>query len=149
MALLTKGMWVVVADGEKAVILENRGDTRKPDLHQVERIDAGEVIMNSDRPGRVHESIGESRSSMDTPDFGRLNAEKLVDDLLENLGKRAAKGEFQQIVIAAPPQVLGAIRDGMGDALRRHVVCEMDKTLTKHPLAKIAEIVADELSQAE
>lgn len=149
MAMLTKGMWVVVADSEKAMILENKGDTRKPDLHQIERMEAGEIIVNSDRPGRVHESMQNKRSAMDTPDFGRLNAEAMVADLVAWLEKQATKGAFQKMVLVAPPQVLGAIRDEMNDALRGRVVAEMDKTLTKHPLPKIAELVAEELGSGE
>lgn len=148
MAMLTKGMWVVVADAEKAMILQNNGDTRNPDLHQLERIEAAEVIINSDRPGRVHESTTNKRSAMETPDFDRLNAEAMVGDLMDLLSRKAAKGAFSQMVVVAPPQVLGAIRDKMPEALRPMVVAELDKTLTRHPLAKIATIVAEDLGKS-
>lgn len=147
MAFLTKGSWVIVADSEKAMVLENTGDTARPDLRQINRKEAGEVVMNSDRPGRVQESMTTSRSAMETPDFARLNAEAMVADLIDELDRKAARGKVPQIVIVAPPQVLGAIRDKMGEHLRACVVAEIDKTLTKHPTAKIAEIVAEELGR--
>lgn len=142
MAMLTKGLWVIVADSEKAMILSNQGDTKRPDLREIDRLTAPAVVMNSDRPGRVHESMGSRQSSLEVPDFERLNAEKMVVDLLALLGQKAASGAFSQMVIAAPPQVLGAIRDRMPDALRGRVLAELDKTLTKHSMAGIAEIVA-------
>ena len=58
------------------------------------------------------------------------------------LALSAGIADDSQMVIAAPPQVLGAIRDRMPDALRGRVLAELDKTLTKHSMAGIAEIVA-------
>lgn len=147
MKRLTKGLWVVVADSEKVMILENTGDAQEPVLHEIDRMEAAAVVMNSDRPGRVHESMQNKRSAHETPDFERLNAEAMVADLMIWLEKQATNGAFEQMVLVAPPQVLGAMRDKMDHGLRARVVAEMDKTLTKHPLAKIAELVGVELAR--
>ncbi|MBK5946126.1 hypothetical protein CCR83_06595 [Rhodobacter veldkampii DSM 11550] len=146
--LLAKGAWVVVADGEKALILENTGDLRQPQLRLIEREEADTEMPGADTapPGRVFESMaGGRRSAMDQPDYGRLVGERFAADLVEMLTRRARAGEFDKLVLVAPPQVLGALRDEMDDALRAVVVAELPKTLTKHPVAKIAEVVAAEL----
>ncbi|TIP68158.1 MAG: host attachment protein, partial [Mesorhizobium sp.] len=36
---LKRGLWIVVADGEKALFLENRGDTQYPDLQVVQEME--------------------------------------------------------------------------------------------------------------
>lgn len=147
MAMLTKGTWVVVADSERAMVLENAGDTRKPDLRQVDRLEAVEVAEASDRPGRMNDNGPGQKSAMEQPDFGRLSADGLAADVVAYLVKKAAMGSFERLVLVAPPQVLGAIRGCMDDALRARVSAELPKTLTGHPLAKIGELVAEALAK--
>ncbi|MFP1644981.1 baeRF12 domain-containing protein [Pontitalea aquivivens] len=145
--LLPKGAWVVVADGEKALVLENTGVPGAPRLAMIARDEADPVIIASDRPGRVHEAAqGEARrSAMEMPDYARLTAERFAGDLVDMLRDRLRRGKFDKVVLVAPPQVLGALRDEMDEGLARHVLAEVHKTLTNHPVPKIAEIVAAEL----
>ena len=52
---LKHGLWVVVADGEKALFLENDGDTQYPDLQVVQEMEQENPAtreQGSDRPGR-------------------------------------------------------------------------------------------------
>lgn len=143
--LLAKGTWVVVADGEKALVLENTGGAGAPKLSLIKRDEADEVVTATDRPGRRMDDGPGQRSALEQPDYARLNAERFAADLIEMLARRARNGRFQKLILCAPPQVLGALRDEMDDALRACVVAEIDKTLTRHPVAKIANIVAEEI----
>lgn len=146
MALLTKGTWVVVADSEKAIIFENHGEAHKPDLRQIEQLETAAFAIASDRPGRMADKGPEQRSALEQPDFARLAAEGMVRDLVGVLDKRMTAGDFKDLVIAASPQVLGAIRDAMEPGLRAHVVLELPKTLIKHPVAKIGALIAEGLA---
>jgi protein required for attachment to host cells len=143
--LLAKGTWVVVADGEKALLLENTGGAAAPRLSLIARDEAEEVVTASDRPGRMADDGPGQRSALEQPDYARLTAERFAADLVRTLARRARAGRFQKLVLCAPPQVLGALRDEMDDPLRACVVAEIDKTLTRHPVAKIATIVAEEI----
>lgn len=143
--LLPKGAWVVVADGEKAMILENKGTPAAPKLAVIARDEADPVVGASDRPGRMMDDGPGQRSALEQPDYARLNAERFATDLVEMLDRRARRGRFEKLVLVAPPQVLGALRDEMDDALRGLVVAEIDKTLTNHPIPKMAEIIAAEI----
>lgn len=146
--LLAKGAWVVVADGEKALILENIGDLKRAELRLIERSEADLVIPGADtyQPGRVHDSgPGVRISALEQPDYARLAGERFAAELVVMLAKAAKAGRFERLVLAAPPQVLGALRDAMGADLRARVVAELPKTLTKHPVAKIAELIAAEI----
>lgn len=147
--LFANGVWVVVADGEKALVLENTGGPGAPKLAMIARDEADPVIIASDRPGRVHEAAqGEARrSSMEVPDYARLTADRFAADLAAMLLDRRRRGKFDKVVLVAPPQVLGALREEMDETLTPHVLAEIHKTLTNHPLPKVAEIVEAELDK--
>lgn len=145
MALLTKGTWIVVADEERAIFLENTGDTRDPKLSVIARMEAEPVAERSDRPGRMADNGPGQKSAMEQPDYDRIQGARLAADLVASLTKRLSKGAFDRLVVAAPPQVLGAIRDEMDDALRATILAQISKTLTKHPLPKLAEVVVAEI----
>lgn len=147
MAMLAKGAWVVVADSERAMVLENTGDTRVPDLHQVHRLEAAPILNAAHLAEPVFDQGRDQRAPAPPPDRLRNAAEVMTADLVAYLVRKAAKGRFERLVLVAPPQVLGAIRDAMDAGLRARVMAELPKTLTKHPLAKIAELVAEALNK--
>ncbi|WP_372840380.1 host attachment protein [Phaeovulum sp.] len=146
--LLAKGAWVVVADGEKALVLENIGGPKRAELRLLERDEADLEIPGAAnyQPGKVHESgPGMRRSALEMPDYARLAGERFAAELVAMLTKAARAERFSRLVLAAPPQVLGALRDAMSADLRARVVAELPKTLTKHPVPKIAELIAAEI----
>ncbi|MBW6505648.1 MAG: host attachment family protein [Rhodobacteraceae bacterium] len=146
--LLAKGAWVVVADGEKALVLENIGDLRAPQLRLIRRDEADLEIPGADTypPGRVYESgPGIRVSALEQPDYARIAGERFAVELVASLAKAAKAGRFTRLVLAAPPQVLGALRAAMSAELGATVVAEVAKTLTNHPVAKIAEVIAAEI----
>ena len=148
--LLSKGAWVVVADGEKALVLENIGMPKKPELRLLDREEADLDIPGAatEPPGRVYESSGGTRvSALEQPDYGRLAADRFAAELVKMLAGAAAEERFEQLVLAAPPQVMGALREAMSPEVRARVVLELPKTLTRHPVAKITELVAAELGK--
>ncbi|MBW0157413.1 host attachment protein [Sedimentimonas flavescens] len=143
--LLSKGIWVVVADSEKALVLRNEGTGREPRLAFVRREEAPEVIVASDAPGRRADVGQGQRSAMEVPDYSRLNAETFMADLADDLARAQRRGAFDKLILVAPPQVLGALRAALSEGLAAHVVAEIDKTLTKHPLPEIGKIVASDI----
>ncbi|TIX03020.1 MAG: host attachment protein, partial [Mesorhizobium sp.] len=55
---LKHGLWIVVADGEKALFLRNEGNTRNPDLQVVQEMEQENPAtreQGSDRPGRYND----------------------------------------------------------------------------------------------
>lgn len=144
MALLTKGIWVVVMDQEGALIIENGGTVDAPSLHEVERIEGEPLAPYSDRPGRMFDSAKDQRSAMEQPDLARLAAERLAAKVVEHLRRVAGT---RPLVIAAPPQLLGAVRtelDRQGaftGPSGLNLLCTLDKTLTGTPLQKLPPIL--------
>ena len=69
---IRQGDWVVVCDGKKALILENAGDEKFPNLKTREvheQPDAKTHEQGTDAPGRSINSIDSRRSAMEQTDW--------------------------------------------------------------------------------
>ena len=133
-------MWVVVLDGANALFLVNEGNALEPNLRVLRRYDAPNPKsheMGRDHPGRVHESTGQHRSSVEIPDPHQKAEDSFVTGLAQELEKEAASGAFEHIVIAAPPVALGVLRKAIGPELQRRITKEIAADYTKHTLPAI------------
>ena len=63
-------------------------------------------------------------------------------DFAARLNKAASAGAFDRIVVIAPPQTLGELRAHYGAEMKKRLLAEIDRDLTKHPLADIETQVA-------
>ena len=146
MALLAKGTWVVLLDGEKALICENTGTTRAPRLRLHAKM-AQELEpqreLATDRPGRMPDTGRNQRSAMEATDFNRQAKERFAAEVAERVNRLADRAEIARLVIAAPPQLLSVLRDGLNGGVRGRVIAELPKTLTQHPLSALGGKVAD------
>jgi protein required for attachment to host cells len=134
---LKHGLWVVVADGEKALFLRNEGDAKFPNLevvHEMEQENPPTREQGTDKPGRYSEG---PRSAIEDTDWHRLGKERFADDIAERLYKLAHRGEFKDVVLIAPPQVLGEIRQKLHKEVSEKVQTEIPKTLTNHTIFEI------------
>ena len=71
-AKLKHGIWVVVADGEKALFLENKGDGLYPDFVVVQEFaeeNPPAREQGSDRPGRFNDGPSPHRSAVADTDW--------------------------------------------------------------------------------
>jgi protein required for attachment to host cells len=142
--MLKKGDLVVIADGEKALLLVNEGDEKFPNL-QVHRQLAQENPPNreqmSDRQGRARDSVGSHRSAVEEADWHRIEKERFAHDLADRIYKMAHRGDFGNLVVAAPPLVLGALRKEFHKEVNDRLIGEISKTLTNHPVDVIEKMV--------
>ncbi|MEY4981758.1 MAG: hypothetical protein RIR62_24 [Pseudomonadota bacterium] len=144
MALLAKGMLAVLMDQDRAILFENVGTVDDPALHEVGRIEAEPIAPYSDRPGRVFDAAKHQRSAMELPDPDRIAGARLAADVVAHL-KRHAGG--RALLIAAPPQLLGAVRaelerqGALSGPAPLKLLCTLDKTLTGKPPAKLPAIL--------
>lgn len=148
MSLLCRGCWVVVADATGAMILENVGTVPEPDLRLIDRLDAPVMPEAADRPGRRADHGPNQRSAMEVTDRSRLSQMALAAMIVARLSRELSRGRFQRLAIVAPPQLLGALRDRMDEDLARRCVLTLPKTLTGHTLGRIADTVAQAMSEA-
>lgn len=150
MTILTKDTWVLVADSEKALFLRNETDGKDPFLTVVrkktqENPPTGEQAAN--RPGRMSDGPSRHRSAMDDTDWHDLTKDRFAADLADMLYQRAHKEEFERLVLVADPTTLGSLRKALHKEVSDIVVAEVPKTLTKHPLHEVEDIVKTELAK--
>lgn len=148
MTQLTQGTWVLVADSEKALFLENVTDAENPFLvvtgkRRQENPSSREQGAN--RPGRMADVGPGQRSALDDTDWHELAKERFAHDLAGMLYEKAHRGEFGRIVLACSPKVLGALRKTIHPEVAEIVVAEVPKQLTNHPVDEIERIVKAEL----
>ncbi|WP_227285972.1 host attachment family protein [Boseongicola sp. H5] len=147
---LTNGTWVLVADGEKALLCENIGDADHP-LLEVRREDHQENPPNRDqgahKPGRFNDGPSVHRSAVEDTDWHRLAQDRFAQDLSEMLYKRAHRHRFERLIIVAAPRILGELRGQIHKEVASRVIAELPMTLTNHPLDEVATRISARLSE--
>lgn len=138
---------VLVADGKKFLMLRNVGDFREPVL----RFEGGGQQENpatrdqgTDQPGRAFGSSGTMRSAIEQTDFHQLEKDQFAAQAAELLGKLERSGDFEELIVVAPPHTLADLRKHFSKAVSSRIVAEIDKDLTKHPVNEIAAILLRE-----
>lgn len=142
--ILKHGLWVVVADGEKALFLKNEGDAKFPDfqvVHEMEQENRPTREQGVERSGRHSDGPSAHKSAFQETDWHRLNKERFADDIAERLYKLAHAGTFDRLVIVAPPQVLGEMRRKLHKEVADKVVAEIPKTITNQPVWDIEKML--------
>jgi len=143
---LTAGTWVLVADSEKALLLENIGDAERPLLElrrESHQDNPATSAQGTDRPGRKSDSGPGQRSAMEETDWHRLAQDRFAEDLADILYRRVQRHGIDRLIVVAGPQVLGALRPALHKEVTSKVVAEIGKDLTHQPLDAIAEQVRD------
>jgi protein required for attachment to host cells len=132
--------WVVVCDGAKALVLENTGDAKFPNLKTVEVFEQKVLAtheIGSDAPGRSHSSLGHGRSSVEQTDWHDQAERAFLAQLVKHLDAALAAGKVKSLIVVAPPRALGMLRPAYTHALRAAVRTELDKDFVKLPIYQI------------
>jgi len=135
--LIHQGEWVVVCDGAKALLLENIGDSKFPNLKTLEVLEQKHLAtheIGTDAPGRSHSSLGHGRSSVEQTDWHDQAERDFLVQLAKHLDATIAAGKVKSLIIVAPPRALGMIRAAYPHALKAAVRVEIDKDLVKQPV---------------
>lgn len=141
---LEHGIWVLVADGEKALFLRNKGDAEYPHLEVVREVaheNPSSREQGADKPGRYYDGGNVHRSGFEETDWHRIEKERFADEIGDRLYKMAHRGDFNRIVLVAPPLILGEMRKQLHKEVESRVAGEVAKTLTNHPLDEIEKIL--------
>lgn len=127
---------LAIADGEHARFVQ-------PDeaniLRTISSIDSASAHLRTrdigaDRPGRAFES-GASAHHAVAPrhDLHSMEKEKFARLVAEWIDDRAMAGEFDELLLIAPPRVLQEIRDALSAASLAKLVGTIEKDLVKTP----------------
>lgn len=128
--------WVMVGDGEKALFFRNAGDATYPNLEVLgvmEQDNPKTSEQGADRPGRAFASHGTHRSAMQETNWHKLENHRFAKDIADALYAAAHRGDYSQLVIAAPPMIMGDLRKAMHKEVTDRIVAEVSKDLTNMP----------------
>lgn len=128
--------YVVICDGHKALVLCNVGFQLNPDL-QVRLAFEDEPNpptheQGTDRPVRVR--LGGRRSAIEQTDWHARAERRFAGEVAIAL---EALESVLALVVVAPARTLAALRLALSERLRRAVIAEVDKDLTKHTVGEI------------
>jgi protein required for attachment to host cells len=137
--------FVFVGDGQKALILRNEGDAqllnlkteqvftdRNPPTHE----------QGTDRPGRSFSSVGAGRSSVQQTDWHKLEEHRFAHEVVAILEKVVRERGVEALVVVAPPRALADLRKSFHPDVKRKIIAEIDKDLTKFPIDQIEKHLA-------
>ena len=129
--------WVLLASGARARIVENRGIGKGAAavdgmVFDADAKKAGDIL--ADRPGRVFDSSGAGRHSMEyASDPTRELEKQFASSLCTVLAKKRAAKKFDRLILVAAPRTLGDLRASMSADLKDVVHAEVTKDLTHVP----------------
>jgi protein required for attachment to host cells len=135
------GEWVVVCDGAKALVLENAGDAKFPNLKTLEVFEQKNLAtheLGAEAPGRAFSPAGHgARSSVEQTDWHDQAERDFLVHLVKHLDSALAAGKTKSLIVVAPPRALGMLRPAYSHALKSAVRAELDKDFVKLPVDKI------------
>src|SRR5215218_3373410 len=143
---------VLVADGTKVLFLRNHGDENQIDLRTEahdEREDRKDRELRTDAPGtaatRFSSGGGDTfRPAMEETDFHQQDEDRWVQNAGEELNKRALRGDFDALVIVAPPKALGVIRKELHKEVEKRIICTINKEMSGRTVPDIEALLQNE-----
>ena len=133
--------FVFVGDGRKALFLRNAGDERFPNL-KTERVFVDDNPptheQGTDRPGRAFKRAGTNlRSGVETTDWHDLEEHRFAQRVATAMEHLVRERNVKALVVVAPPRTLADLRHAFGTDVKKRIIAEIDKDLTKHPIHEI------------
>lgn len=142
--------FVFVGDGRKALFLRNHGDEKFPQF-KVERVLEHEERptreQGADHPGRgfasgggpVHAAtgVGGRRSAMQQTDWHELAERQFAREVAAALETAVRSQRIAALVVVAPPRTLAELRTAFHHDVKKKIIAEIHKDLTKHPVGEI------------
>lgn len=159
--------WLVVADGEHAVIYVRRRQERivplrnKQDATHQHYTQASDWKLDPVRElkaepeahfelqqdnGDVFDSAGQGRhGTAPKESLQEYRSRRLMENLAEMLNEAFAQHEFTRLVITAPPKLLGELRQQLDTQVRGAVLAELPKNLGHESTRALVEVMNEAL----
>ena len=88
------------------------------------------------RAVHIPRSVRADRASRQT-DWHDLEEHKFAHDVAAALEKMVRERKVEALVVVAPPRALADLRKAFHDDVKKKIVAEIDKDLTRHPIYDI------------
>ncbi len=132
-----KKTWVVVAESSRARIFQ--AESRLKPMKEIEGLAHPEsrarvLDINADNAGRAFDSAGQGRHAMENEvDPKKHEAEMFAKQIADHLDKARAKGEFEALIVIAPPEFLGLLRKHVNPVTTKTMAKAVSKNLVREP----------------
>lgn len=159
--------WLVVADGEAATIyVRERAERRVPLRAKQEatrehftatvewqlrplrtaRAESLEAYDTQRHAGRSFEGAGQHRHHAgEVVPLQQQLARRFMDELAEKLNQAFRDGEFNRLVLTAPPKSLGELRAKLDAPVQAAIVAELPKNLSHETPETLVELLNAQL----
>ncbi len=139
--------FILVADGRKMLFLRNEGDAAFPNLQvQKKLIDRHNPDHHEQASDLAGGAMGTRTAgaqwgagNMDEVDFHQLEEDRFAAETAGLLKDWAMRGEFESLIVVAPPRTLGELRKHYHKEVSDRLKGELDKDLTGHTVPQIEE----------
>jgi len=142
---IPKDALVLVGDGRKALFLRNKGTPREVELvveREMQRSNPPTHEQGTDRPGRKNGADGVSRGAIEQTDWHDRAEEHFAAQIAQTLYEMEHAHKFNELVVVAPPKMLGDLRAAFHPEVTQCVVAEVAKDLTSHPIPELAKVLS-------
>ncbi len=132
--------WFIIADGGRARFVERdeQGAYRTISSFVSTELKASSRDLATERPGRVHESATTARHAIepktDPKEAAKEDFVRYVADQVQS-----EQENFDDLVLVAPPRVLGQLREMLAKSVADAVTWDLAKDLTKVPDHELSE----------
>lgn len=138
---------VLVADGRKMLFFRNEGDADQPVLSLIrhrQKDNPDHVEQATDLAGQGVGTPAHRGGSMEEVDFHQQEEDRFAADTARMLKERAMAGEYDRLVVVAPPRTLGELRKHYHPEVTQRLAGEVAKDLTGHPVDAIGKLLQAE-----
>lgn len=135
---------VLISDGRRARLLRNQGTPRNPQLiveHSLEQVNPATRDQGTDKPGRRHGG-GSLNGAIEQTDFHQLQEKRFAAEIAEMLYKLGHAGRYEELVVVAPPKMLGDLRANFHPEVTGAVVAEVPRDLTTYSVPEIGKMLS-------
>ena len=141
-------VWAVIVDGRRLRVLERQiatGPWLELAAEATEHANPPSRKLGTDRPGRVHESVGSARHAVEPrQDLHEAAEAAFAREVAKRLEQAASADRFARLVLVAPPAFLGRLRPALGAQARQRLAGTFNRDLTHAPTQDIVERLAAE-----
>jgi protein required for attachment to host cells len=140
--------WILIADAGRARVLENLGPGKGARLVDGLSSEAGlpstTHAIVTDRQPRSIESSSPARHPIEPKTDPREQMKRgYLEMLASELDRHLAAGDYDRLIVVAPPHALGVLRSAFSDRVKAVMAGELAKDLTKTPDHELGQHLAD------
>jgi len=145
-----KTTWILIADASRARILKNDGpglgiDAIDGMMFEGENRRVQDIM--ADKPGRSYDTAGGGRHAMEYKSDAKHEDERaFAETLISALQEAHDRKDYDQLILIAPPKMLGDLRAASPAALKAVTCAEINKDLTQIPNGEMADHLKDVLA---